>query len=538
MEGYEKIVIADGAEQPETLLRAGHAALSEQRFQEAYVCALRALDADEALPGAYNLLAQIALEHGNAPKALELIKRGLAACPNAAELHAHAGRCLIALKQEAEALQAVETAIKLAPAGAWSFDTIGVTLSHLGLHERALPWFEQSVALEPANPRYLHNLGVAHQFLGDFTAAETWFRKELELAPEQRRPYSALVHLSKQTSEKNYIPDLERQFAAAAGDANARLQLGHALSKTYDDLGDYAASFDWLVRAKQDKIGLARMQCERAEPVFAAAKEAFTASEGRQGAPDEAPIFIVGMPRTGTTLTDRILSSHPMVASAGELGYFGQGATERAIALTPRTELSDANVMRAAARIDFQDLARFYLDYARKRVGDAPRFVDKMPVNFLYAGLIHRAFPNAHIICVRREPMDVVVSNYRQIFNADAAHYWYAYDLEATARYYALFDALCGFWREALPGDRYTEVAYEDIVADLEGETRRLLAFCGLDFDPRCLNFHENAAPVATASSVQVRAPLYSSSIGRWRRYGERLAPAQRILEAAGLLKL
>jgi hypothetical protein len=144
--------------------------------------------------------------------------------------------------------------------------------------------------------------------------------------------------------------------------------------------------------------------------------------------------------------------------------------------------------------------------------------------------------PNARIICLRRHPLDVVVSNYRQIFNAEAAHYWYSYDLEWIARYYVQFDRLIAHWREALPPDRFTEVHYEDMVGDLEGETRRLLSFCKLAWDPRCMDFEKNDAPVATASSVQVRSPLYSSSIGRWKRYGEKLDAARAILSDAGLL--
>ncbi len=177
-----------------------------------------------------------------------------------------------------------------------------------------------------------------------------------------------------------------------------------------------------------------------------------------------------------------------------------------------------------------------YLASTRPLTGATPRFVDKMPLNVLYAGLIHRALPNARIVCLRRDPMDVCLSNFRQLFATGFSYYDYAYDLEDVARYYVGFDRLVAHWRRTLPADRFTEIAYEDLVADQEGATRRLLAFCALRWDPRCLDFHENRAPVATASSVQVRRPLYSTAVGRWRRYGEALEPMRRVLAEAGSL--
>jgi hypothetical protein len=168
-------------------------------------------------------------------------------------------------------------------------------------------------------------------------------------------------------------------------------------------------------------------------------------------------------------------------------------------------------------------------------VGAAPRFVDKMPLNFFYAALILRALPNARIICLRRNPADSILSNYRQLFATSFTYYAYAYDLEWTAAFYARFDALIAACREHLPADRFTEVAYEDLVSNLQNEARRLVAFCDLDWQEQCLAFHENAAPVATASSSQVRQPLYSTSMNRWQRYRESLQPALDVLTARGV---
>jgi hypothetical protein len=222
------------------------------------------------------------------------------------------------------------------------------------------------------------------------------------------------------------------------------------------------------------------------------------------------------------------------VTSAGELSNFSL-MLKRA-AGTPSNLVMDAETFGAAGKVDMARLGADYVASTRPLTGATPRFVDKMPLNIFYAGLIHRALPNARIVCLRRDPMDVCLSNFRQLFATGFSYYNYAYDLEDVARYYVGFDALVAHWRSVLPADRFLEIGYEDLVADQEARTRALLAFCGLPWDARCLSFHENAAPVATASSVQVRQPLYSSSVGRWRRHGEGLAPLRAILRAAGLV--
>ena len=158
-----------------------------------------------------------------------------------------------------------------------------------------------------------------------------------------------------------------------------------------------------------------------------------------------------------------------------------------------------------------------------------------MRLNFFYAALIHRALPNARIICLRRNALDACLSNYRQLFSTAFAYYDYAFDLLETGRYYVRFDALARLWRESIP-TRYTEVHYEDVVGHTEREARRLVEFCGLDWDPRCLAFDENSAPVATASSVQVRQPIYRTAIGRWRKYEKEIEPLRRLLADAGVL--
>jgi hypothetical protein len=194
----------------------------------------------------------------------------------------------------------------------------------------------------------------------------------------------------------------------------------------------------------------------------------------------------------------------------------------------------DAATLERGLALDFAALGRDYIESTRPLTGSVAHFVDKMPLNFFYIGFIHLALPNAKIVCLRRQPLDSCLSLYRQLFSVTFSYYNFAYDLADIGRYYVLFDRLMAHWRRLLPG-KVLEVGYEALVQDQERETRRLLEFCALPFEPACLDFQDNSAPVATASSVQVREPLYQTSVGRWRRYAAHLEPLIEQLRAAGI---
>jgi hypothetical protein len=240
------------------------------------------------------------------------------------------------------------------------------------------------------------------------------------------------------------------------------------------------------------------------------------------------------MPRTGTTLVERILSSHPAVFAAGELTNFA--LVLKRMARTPSNRVLDPETLAAAAALDAARLGEAYVESTRPRTGHTPRFIDKMPLNFFYAALIHRALPSAKIVCLRRGALDACLSNYRQLFATSFSYYNYSFDLLDTGRYYVEFDALARHWRQVLPSASYREVRYEEIVEHTEREARALVEFCGLEWDPACLAFHENATPVATASSVQVRRPIYRTSLERWRKYEREIEPLRELLAAAGCL--
>jgi hypothetical protein len=253
------------------------------------------------------------------------------------------------------------------------------------------------------------------------------------------------------------------------------------------------------------------------------------ASDGNDNA---EPIFILGMPRTGTTLVERILACHTEVFAAGELNNFAAQLMTMLRSQNIDKKVSRDELVRLSAKLDFKRLGESYVNSTRPFTGKTPRFIDKMPLNYLYVGLIHLALPNARIINLQRDPMDTCYAIYKQLF-VDA--YPFSYDLEELAKYYVAYHQLMRHWSKVLPGVIHT-VIYEHLVNDLEAETRQLLDFCGLDWQPQCLEFYASKEASTTASTVQVRQPVYQSSVGKWRNYEQQLQPVVDILRQGGVL--
>ncbi len=253
------------------------------------------------------------------------------------------------------------------------------------------------------------------------------------------------------------------------------------------------------------------------------------------GVPDaaqDAPIFVVGLPRSGTTLVERILGSHSALAAAGELDCFALAIVDAVRRHSGRSHLPRQDLVELSAAVDFPALGQDYLQRARAVLGGgAGRFVDKMPLNYLYCGLIGRAMPGAKIIHVTRHPMAVCYAMYKTLFKDG---YPFSYDLSEIAQYYIAYRRLMGHWRATMPG-RIHELSYERLIADQRGETGALLGFCGLDWEEGCVGFHQNTAATTTASASQVRRPLYESSVSTWRHYESQLAELSTQLLAAGI---
>ncbi|EED36203.1 sulfotransferase [Luminiphilus syltensis NOR5-1B] len=508
-------------------LKQGFTLLESKRYEKAHDIAINAIKTDARDPAPYLLLARIAADHGNHEKAEELFTRAIE-LDNAPIFRVGFAQYLVTRGDHQQAVALVEGIAAERVDDSHTADSAGVILSRLGLHAAAIHFFRRAIALNPIPANYHYNLGASLQFSGEFDLADAAYRACIEREPGAFRAYTALVSLRKQTTDDNGLAVLEPLFHKEAS-ADGQLQIGHAIAKTHEDLGNYDASLDWLNRAKAAKRESLSDHNNDLD-LFAAARATYTAAPAAHSpASTTPPIFIVGLPRTGTTLVDRILGSHSHVVSAGELNTFA-GLIKEA-AGTGSHRVLDTETLQAATAVDLESVAPEYLKRVAHLVGDSPRFTDKMPLNFFYAGLILKAFPDARIVALRRHPMDSCLSNYRQLFSTGFSYYNYSLSLEDTANYYRAFDQLMAHWRAVLPRERFSEFAYESFVFEQEATTHRLLEFCNLPWEDACLDFQNNAAPVSTASSVQVRQPLYQTSVGRWTRYGKPLQPLQEELK-------
>lgn len=516
------------------LASAGHH-VAAGRYQAGHAACLEVLRRAPDSGEAYLLLGVIAGDHANHTKAIELLDRAANLLPVRTRplALAYKARNLTALNRRSDAIAAAEAAAELNPTDAQTLDNLGVVFTRAGLHERAAPYYEQATTIQ-GTPGRFYNLGAALQFLGRFDEARAAYRKCIAMAPHHGQAWSSLTQITRATREANDIPALKATFEARASDPEDALNLGHALAKAYEDIGDPAQAMAWLDRAKAGRRTKQPYDPAFDDALFEAAMRSADLPPGG-GFEEAAPIFVVGMPRTGTTLVDRILSSHSAVSSAGELTDFT--LVMKRDLRTPSPYVLDAATLDAAAGVDPAVIGAAYVRSVRETLGLTGRFVDKMPLNIFVAAHILRALPNARVICLRRHPADTVLSNYRQLFSTQFSYYAYAFGLRETANYYVKFDRLVRQFEARLPPERFRAVNYEDLVKDFEPGVRALLDFCGLPFEQACLDFHENAGPVATASAAQVRQPLYTSALARWKRYRPALDPAIEILVAAGCMK-
>lgn len=447
------------------------------------------------------------------------------------EYRAHLAKLFTLLRQDGDAATMLRDAEQALPADALSRDTMGCVYARLGDHAAALIHFAEAVRLEPSNAAYRYNQAVTLNFLGRTDEADAALEALIALAPEDARAHHLLAGLRKQSPESNHVERLT-ETRARTREPRDRLVLGYALAKELEDVGQPDEALDTLCSVNAEHRRTLPYTFDRDAAAFDAIEAAWPLPAVGETATD-APIFVVGMPRTGTTLLDRILSSHPGVESAGELQAMPLAVKKAAGTRTPT--VLDAETIAAAAGGDMAEIGRDFLQRASHHRRDPSlRFTDKFPGNFQYLGFIARALPASRIICLRRHPMDTVLGNFRNLFAVGSRYYDYSYDLLDIAAYYVRFDRLMGLWREAL-ADRLIEVRYEDLIADQEGETRRILAHCGLDWADDCLSFHTNSAPVSTPSAAQVRQPIYSNSVARWKRHAEVLEPVRRFFEHAGI---
>ena len=517
-------------------------------------------------PGAALNYALLARSTGRLGLALELAGRAVASQPQESAAHATLGNLLLEQERTRDAVAAYRTALALEPGHVNARFNLGGALRRSGEPEAAVSEFrrlvdrfpddpdfwialggglldsgrpreameahERALALSPDHPDALTELGLAHVDTGEFEAARRCYRRVIDGSPDH--PQVWLNYSKTRRFGPADRPEIE-EAEAVAGRLDAHPAPGpecgdvnFALGKMYDDLGEYDRAFKHFRRGNEilkrntpfDPVGLDRL-VENIETGF---DEAWFDRVQGWGNPSPRPIFIVGMPRSGTTLVEQILASHPEVHGAGELIRIPNLA-QRLLGV------ADTPLPAAAASLQREDLeaaARDYLDYVGARAQGAARTTDKLPENYHHLGLIVAMLPNARVVHVSRDPMDVCVSNYLVRFQW--GHAW-SYDFASLACEYRACERLMRHWRAVLPSPVH-EQPYESLVASLESESRRLLEFCGLDWDERCLDFHLTERSVHTASGWQVRQPIYRRSVERWRNYERHLGPLREALGA------
>ncbi|MBK1634252.1 tetratricopeptide repeat-containing sulfotransferase family protein [Rhodovulum adriaticum] len=476
--------------------------------------------------------ALIALGHaltrlGLTEEAVEVLGRAARHQPKSPEPQAQLGHAHLKARDFAAAAKAFKRAVALGDTRVATLEALAQALDGAGDPEGALAAHDKAVAVAPDRADVHGRRAIQLQQMGRFDEAEAGFRRALTLDPDSGEPYRLLVAGRKLAGDDPLIQDMETLYAREGLSDHSRMNLAFALAKAMEDSGQHDRVFGYLhpANALMRKIYPYDIADRRAELDRIKAACAGTDFTARQvaGATAYAPIFVTGMPRSGTTLVEQIIASHSRVTGGGELGYLANEAlslmADGAGGLRPVSDLDDA---------ELAGLGRKTEAHFRMRLPGSDIVTDKSIQTYSVAGVAQLALPNAKIVVVHRDPRDTCLSIYKNIF-AEGAHR-YAYNLRDLGLYYRMFLELVAFWREKLPGRLY-EIRYEDLIADPEGQARALIDACGLDWQDACLNFHQTRRQVKTLSLQQVRQPIYRSSMKAWQRYEDELAE---LVEALG----
>jgi len=405
----------------------------------------------------------------------------------------------------------------------------GLALTRLGNYREAQFQYSRAAELEPNDGQHFYNLATVERFLGNLEAALSAVDRCLELKPDDEDAHLLRAGLSTQSNDDNNVSALLEAHKRAEGQPRKRVRLCYALSKELEDIGEYERSFGFL--SEGSSLRRSRFQYTPQNDLDAMKKirEAYTAEvfDGRtEGHINAEPIFVIGMPRTGTTLVERILSSHSVVYSAGELPTFSVELVKHCQKLGGEKPKKPGDIVERSLGVNFEDLGADYVAATRPQTGETAHFIDKLPLNYLYAGLIHLALPKARIILLDRDPMDTCYAVYKTLFQNI---YPFSYDLKELAEYMAAYQQLINHWQSVIPGVMHV-VKYEELVTDPRPVVEDLLSYCGLSWEDACLKYYENKQASTTASAVQVRDEFFQSSIGKWRHYEKQLKPVSEIL--------
>jgi tetratricopeptide (TPR) repeat protein len=474
-------------------LQLGALAYTEDRYRD---CARHTLDAAASLPSDPDAVCQIALT---------LLQTG--------EVVA-ALRCL-----EAPAIAQCNSAPTLVRASG--------ARQMLGDHAQALKLLDRAMALGYDNADFRYIRAIQLLFNGDMKGVEKELDACLRMGTTYGRASVTLARLRTQTPENNHVDYIRTQLTRVPKGTEDHAAFEFAQYKELEDLGDYEGA--WAALERGNAIMRAKLEPEtvREQNVIRTLKQVcspeFVAMPSANGDDGAQPIFVIGMPRSGTTVLDRILDNHSQIESAGELGDFARAM--RWVADHKTILALDETILARAPALDYSQVGQRYLSQTRWRAHGKRYFVDKLPMNWIQAGFIQRALPNARIVHMVRDSMDVCFSNFRAFFGVG---YSYSYDLHSLAAHYRNYREMIDYWHATMPG-QILDVSYDDLVDDPEAMTRKILDFCGLDYEAACVDIGRNTKPVATLSSIQVRDKI-SKRGGEWLRYERQLAPLQALL--------
>jgi tetratricopeptide (TPR) repeat protein len=492
------------------------------RREEAVAAYRQALALNPAHVEALISLGAALREIGQRREAAPLYAQAVKLDPGRAENHWNLGSVLFELRQFQEAVACFARALALKPQFAPAHLSMGQSMRQQRRPEEAERSCQAALAINPNYIEALLFLGELRADRGRFAEAEELFQRAIALNPAFPYTYfSVATHRRMTTDDRDWLQRVEALLATERPLAE-QISLHYALGKYFDDVQQYDRAFENYRRANEltKRYGSTydRARLTRAVDQIMRSFDAPFVQSAHSGSDSELPVFIVGMPRSGTSLTEQILASHPAVLGAGEVPFWN-GAY---------------NAYRKAAQAGRADptlipgMAGAYLDRLPKAGAGIRRVVDKMPANFMYAGLIHAAFPRARIIHVRRNPIDTCLSIYFQNFFGMGP---YANDLDNLAHYYREYVRIMNHWRAVLPATALLEIPYEALIGDQEGWSRRMVEFLGLPWDPRCLDFHQTDRVVITASKWQVRQKISNASVGRWRNYESFVGPLRKLLD-------
>ncbi len=524
---------------------AARNAVQRQDWATVAACANEILQQDKNSAEGYFLTGIVERVSQKPILAAQAFEKALALDSNRYDAAIELANQYVIAQRSAEAVELLEKYESALGNSPMYLDLAGTVYSDVGLSQRAWPLYKKANELQPGIDLFQANFAACGVYLGKIKEAKTIYQALLKRFPGHRRNHHQLSRMDK-AKDFTHVEQMKQILRNSDDPPKKNIFLYYAIGKELEDLEQWEECFEYYKKGGDAVTSVANYDVAEDIEIIDKIIEVCDADwfeEGRQqqGVSDnessnipadgsgKTPVFIIGLPRTGTTLTERILSSHSQVESVGETLYLPTVLRQESGVQT--TDRMNPAMAEAVAKKDMRLIAKGYMDMMNYRLGNEPMFIEKLPFNFLFLGFIARAWPDARIIHLGRSPMDACFSMYKQVFTWA---YKFSYSLEGLGRYYVAYDRMRKHW-QALLKDRMIEVEYESLVADHEGQTRILLDKMGLEFEQACLDFDQNTTPSATASSVQVREKAHTRSVNKWKKFERQLQPLKDHLLAAGI---